>query len=1004
MRTGWVYRFGLIVLIFSANCFGISRDKAKAFSGQDMHLFGEQLTSWSEDDEHVLLFDGCFSLEVGANCFSSERAIVWISSKESGYLGRADKTYKVRVFLDGAVKLKKGRTAKATDIRETVIDHGDSLMAGFNVAGEVFVTSDKRVEQDFRECEIYKKASKYLAPRSLLCGIAKDALVPTKSSIARAKKAAAEKEEKVKEDGGFSWFMPEKEAEASGVEPDMEVVKPEEVVYQYPINIAGVWEPAPTLEKTTLEDGTNVATVIGRFYLWQKQNDEGDLLEFQADNAVVFYSGEGFKIGAEQTKSDELLASGSVKAVYIQGNIVMTEGSRTVRADELYYDFEDRQALAINAEYRSFDKKRGIPIYIRACEMMQVKEGVFTANDITLTSDEFYMPQISTTASSILVTDTTNFEARNEQQAKKGKFDAQINDIRLKVGEATIFSWPKLRSNVERPDLPIKKLHVAQDNSFGTGVETDWYLARLLGIYEPEGFESTLNLDYYSKRGFGAGADFEYSNDEYFGYLLGYAIKDSGEDRLGRIDSRKDLDPNKDIRGRVLFRHRHYLPYDWQITMEAGYLSDRNFLESFYRDEFNTGKDQETLLHMKRLKDNWAFSFLTKGRINDFQDELEELPTAQFHMAGQDLFGGLMTYYTDSKAGRFRYRYDDEGPGGDEDFFTFASTRHEIDMPLCWGKGKIVPFVAGTFAFDDSDAFDTGLNGKAVDPEDKLWLGEAGLRYSTMFWKTDQFLRSRIWDLNGMRHTIRPHAELVVYDQSDDAIEMRDIVNVGLAQRWQTRRGNPGNLRTVDWMSLDVDATWVKDSDDATTGPNRFIFDDPTIPIFDRRTTDDYGVRRNSIQADYKWRVSDTLAMLSDLNYDMQSGVVQQFDVGVSRYCWPNLSYYIGSRYLNRVILTDNNEYYEKGTNALNFAVTYKINPRYTVVFSQEYDFDFEQNVRSELALIRRYHRMYYGFTISVDESLDRNAITFSIWPEGIKELAVGSRRYYGLGQSEIYN
>jgi hypothetical protein len=159
-----------------------------------------------------------------------------------------------------------------------------------------------------------------------------------------------------------------------------------------------------------------------------------------------------------------------------------------------------------------------------------------------------------------------------------------------------------------------------------------------------------------------------------------------------------------------------------------------------------------------------------------------------------------------------------------------------------------------------------------------------------------------------------------------------------------------------------------------------------------------YGPRRNYFGADYVWKVTDTTAVSSDINYDMQSGVVQQFDIGISRLVWPNLSYYIGSRYLRRVNVLD-----EFGSNAFTFSMTYILDPRYTLVFSQQYDFDYGANIRSDLTMIRKYHRLCYGLTYSVDESLKNNAIVLSVWPMGVKELAFGSRSYVGLGGAAGY-
>jgi hypothetical protein len=165
-----------------------------------------------------------------------------------------------------------------------------------------------------------------------------------------------------------------------------------------------------------------------------------------------------------------------------------------------------------------------------------------------------------------------------------------------------------------------------------------------------------------------------------------------------------------------------------------------------------------------------------------------------------------------------------------------------------------------------------------------------------------------------------------------------------------------------------------------------------------------YGVRRNYIGADYIWRLSDTTAVLSDMNFDMQSGVVQQFDIGFSHMRWPDLSYYVGSRYLRRITVNDptTGVKLQEGSNAFVFAITYVLDPRYTVVFSQQIDFDYGATIGSEITLLRQYHRMYWGLTYSADESLDEQTIMFSIWPQGVSDLGIGGSRYRRIGGSAV--
>lgn len=564
--------------------------------------------------------------------------------------------------------------------------------------------------------------------------------------------------------------------------------------------------------------------------------------------------------------------------------------------------------------------------------------------------------------------------------------------------------WP----NFLRPDVPIRSVRIGNDSTYGTSVETRWFLSRLLGLREPEGTESTLALDYFSDRGVGGGVDIEYERENYFGRILGYAIDDDGEDRLSRTE--KNVEVTKDTRGRFAFQHRHFLPYSWQLTAEASYLSDENFLQQFYRGEFNSGKEQETLLHLKRIEDNWGLSVLGKARVNDFLDKVEEQPTAEFHLTGQSFWDDRLTLYSDNQVSRYRYLYGtDSLDRGPEHFFTYTMTRNEVDMPLRVGKSKIVPFVAGTFGYEDGGGFQASLDGLPAEPQDTIWVGEGGVRMSTQpFWKVYPDVKSRFWDVNGIRHIIRPQVTAVAYTNSDNVDEQRDTLDFGISQRWQTKRGRPGQLRTVNWLRMDLDFVWVNDSGDATAGPDQFLWNKPFIPMVnragnvlfpqDRRTTTVFGPRRNYIGLDAALRLSDTTSVLGDLNFDMQSGVAQQIDVGVARLCWPNLSYYVGTRYLRRLVSGE-----EVGSNAVTFAATYVVDPRYTAVFSQQYDFDYGAGIRSDITLIRKYHRMNLALTLSADESLDERRIVLSLWPQGVPELAIGQRRYTGLEESGAY-
>ena len=964
---------------FSAgSAYGGSELNNVKWVGEDLYLKAEQVFTSARTGEgvieHTLIFKGEFSMSIGANRFFSDSAVVWLEERKVDFRSGTRTEYQAKVYLEGDVSVRKGKGAVSSSLSEEVLKKGELMVVRCKVGGEVFVTAQKRESGEPARSELYRKA---------LAAVEGVDITTVSPPVAETDKEAKQ---------------------AVEIKEVEEAAKPDkiEVRFRYPVNIQPAGGAALEMEAARTADGEGVMTLIGRFYLSQKQ-EKGGLLELQADNAVVWYVENSESPSA--AADTERMISENIKAIYLSGDVVMTYGQRTVRAEEIFYDFDRNKALAVKAVMRNFDVKRGIPIYVSAEKLRQVAENKFAAEDITLTSSEFYKPQISLNASSIIIIDTTPVDERTEKLGD-GSYEAEMRDVRFKVEDTTFFYWPFLRSNLQRPDVPIKSVRVGHDNVWGTSVETRWYLARLLGLRETEGTDSTLALDYYSKRGFGSGAEIDYVQEDYFGRMSGYIIRDTGEDRLGRHSTRRDLEPPRELRGRFLWQHRQFLPHEWQLTGEVSYLSDENFLEGYYRGEYDVGKEQETVLHLKRIEDNWGLAFLGKGRINDFRNKLEELPSAEFHWTGQSLFDDRFTFYSDTQVSRFRQRLASGSTSTvSEDYYTFMSERAELDMPMMLEFGKFVPFVAGTAAFEDGSGFYTDIDGGATGREDDIWIGETGARFFPQpMWKVYPDVKSRLWDLNGIRHIIEPRVTAVGYTESDSVAEQRDILNVGITQRLQTKRGPADNQRTTDWMRLDMDITWLDNSGDSGAGADQFIWNRPFIPLVnrfsslvpaqDRRSSDVFGPRRNYLGANYIWHVSDTTAVLSDMNYDIQSGVVQQLNVGFSRMRWPNLSYYIGSRYLKRI----DNGYGEEGSNAFTFAASYVLDPRYTVIFSQQYDFDYGANIRSEVTLVRRYHRLCYGFTFRVDESMDRQAVIFSIWPEGVSELGIGPRRYMGQG------
>ncbi|OQA02471.1 MAG: LPS-assembly protein LptD [Planctomycetes bacterium ADurb.Bin401] len=1026
----------LSILFYSEGFSEIDPSRAQYFGAEDLHLSGKKLTSFeTAPGEHILVFDKGFNLVLGDNKLKSEQAVVWLKSTASEHLGVENSEYKLTVYLQDKVAMNQGKGSKMSglEVENKVIEDAQSLVARFEVNGEIFITADQRATQDPRTDDLYRNAQIAIGqikaePEKAVAETEQETEQTTnQKSIHQAKVTGQESKTKAadvqeapklnvidKMFGSKSKDKKKVKAARTSRQSTKKVVKtataeiktipvppPPPPKINYPVNITSATETPVKISNENLPDGSGIATILDRFYLWQKQDESGNVLEFMADSAVIFYA----RKADEPNAADGLLADNSVKAIYVRGDVIMTEGERTIRAYEAYYDFQKKQALIIKPVLQTYDPSRGIPIFVRADKIRQVSEGKFAGENVTLTSSEFYVPQVSATASKVFITDTMNVQKAGEQPDKTN-YDIEMRDVKFKVNNRSVFYWPKIRTNTERPDIPLRRIQVGRDSSFGTSLETEWYLARVLGLREPKGVESRLMIDHYSKRGTGAGADIEYKREKYFGNINGYIINDSGEDDLGR--ERQNIEPPDQLRGMLNFQHRHFLPEHWQLTLESSYISDEFFLEAFNREDFFEGRGQETSAHLKWIKDNQAFAILGRWRINNFADQLEDLPSAQYHLTGKSLWDDKLTLYSDSMAGRFRQRVgnDHDTLNITDEYFTFGSHRTELDFPLQYKTGNIVPYMAGTFGYNDRGGFSrgiaTGINNDAGDSE--VFIGEVGLRTSTQYWKQYNY-KSKFWDVNGVRHIVKPFANAALFSESSSFVEQKDTYTLGVLQRWQTKRGQGDKRRTVDWMRFNLEYTGVSNDSDLRRA-DRQIWNNPFIPlstmsapgIFNSdlgaqyRRFELFGPQRDSVNGDYIWRLSDTTAVLSDFNWDVEDAEFEQFNVGISRMVWPNLSLFIGSRYM-RSVTVDN----KQGSTAFTFAATYKINPRYTLSFAHQYDFNRDGLIANEVSIIRRYHRLYYALSYRTDESLDRRSIVLTIWPEGVGELAFGSRSVMGF-------
>jgi len=933
---------------------GISRGDVELF-GRRVYLFE------SGEGARVVHVVGEFELHLARRRFVSAReAVLWLTSRS--YKGLAYQHFEIFLWQQARV-VESGGT----------IQSGPVLFVTLNSTGKVTIGADDTTTASSAETSVYREG--------------------------------AELRRRLGE-------LLESDIETH---PPTHVVEPEEIRRRQAPEV----RPPVSYHAKEFEAGRvgdrQMVTAIGQVRLFQGDSSGGDPLELRADAAVLFMAPEatttqpatGGEPGVQEPPrdltertsgpgpiepgalgrigGDELLTGSEVEGVYLEGDVVLTRGERMIRAPQLYYDFANDRALILDAVARVIEPTRDVPVYVRAEQVRQLSRTEYAAWEAKISTSEFYSPHMHIGAKEARFRDRTSVSATGVAAGlRAGTFEAYHTTFSL--GGIPLAYWPYARGDFKEGENVLRGVRVGYSKNFGGTLETEWNLFSLAAVQTPPGFDGTLRLDYYSERGPGVGVDLDYERDNYFGLYRGYYIYDDGEDSLGRF---RDETPDTRNRGRSTLRHRQYLGDGWELTLEGSYISDRGFLEEYFEREFEDGKDQETLLYLKKQHDNWALTGLTQWRILDFVTQTEHLPDFTFRLIGEPL-GELATFHSENRAGFVRYRPGERElleylfihPREDSSgVVARGDTRQELELPVLLGPLKLVPFgaIRGS-AWDDS-------------PESggvQRLLGTAGVRGSTYFTRDYPDLRSQLLDVDGIRHIIKadviawaggsslPSSHL--YPFSPNVEDLDDVSGgaVGVRQRWQTRRGGPGQRRTVDLVTLDVEAG---------------VFDNPQ----GKEVTNGYtsysrpenSVTRNYVNAAVNYRVNDSTVWVTEANFDLNDQELDIFNTSVVVERDPRFSYLLAYRYINEI-----------DSSLLAFGANYRISEKHTLAVRESFDLDRGKTEEFSIGLIRKFPRWYVGLTVDLNEADDDFGVSLSAWPEGLPRAALGSRRFTGLATS----
>lgn len=733
-------------------------------------------------------------------------------------------------------------------------------------------------------------------------------------------------------------------------------------------------------------------------------------LEIRAQRAVIF-----FEKGARPDGNE--LPSAKVRGIYVEGDVVATDGQMHFRAPRIYYDVQNNRALGIDAVFWTYDERLGMPLYVRAKTLRQTASQQVEGQDVTISASSFFEPQFSLAASRVTVT-------RERSPDEVSRTILHGEDLTPRIVGVPFFYWPSFTGDADR--FPLREIRVENSSSAGAGIKTRWDLFGIFGVDMP-GWNADLLLDGWLKRGPGIGVDFGWTERTIEGNLLAYMVPyDRGTDVLP-TGARAERDG--DFRGIFLAEHRWEIGDHWTLFLEAAHISDENFVAAYNKPLAETRREFTNAATIRYIGDNSIFTGQLKGTFNDFVANeyllqslgysVNRTPEFFYARTSDDLLGGVdpgvLTWSHEYRIGIYSLAFTEptaaemgfntfarsinafgiapgmsisdawHALGLNEDWFFRADTRQEFDFHAHAGPVNITPFVVGRIT-----AYDDGFS--AFSPTDsdhiRLW-GGGGVRADTTLQRIYDDADSRLLDIHRLRHIVRPSAtiwggatsrpqsSLPVIDERVESITDGFAARGGVTQVLQTQRGGPGRWRTVDMLRISTDVVWSSDGTPRESPIGRF---------FDYRP--EYSMLGKFFTADAVWQATDSLALTFNDVYSFDLNRQEHVAAGAIIQHSADFSTFAELHYIN----ARNATYVDAGG-------TFRITPHYVIGATVTYDTDRGNFQDTNFRVIREFEAFDLGLRVRYDNITSEVSVGVSIVPHGRETRKQQLRR---LGRDQL--
>ena len=463
------------------------------------------------------------------------------------------------------------------------------------------------------------------------------------------------------------------------------------------------------------------------------------------------------------------------------------------------------------------------------------------------------------------------------------------------------------------------------------------------------------------------------------------------------------------------------MPYGFSFLGQLSPVSDRNFIEAYYKRAWDLDPNFDTFGFLKEQEKNAAWSVMVRPRLRNWVTMTQDLPRLDGWIIGTDFFH-LITNTTHANLEYASLQTSNDplpqiSVTDQNDSTLRAYWMDEVQIPFYLGPLKLLPF--GRL---DLTGYSRDLAGNSVG---RAWEA-GGARASIPFSHLYPTVASELWNVNGLNHKIElnanytyaytnvPYTSLPQLDRlNPDAVNqaLRDIrpyqllfnpngifnnhgmsllfspyyntpqtmairrllferdidtlstveqLQLQVSQRLQTKRGFPGSQHIVDWMTLNLWGSY--------------------FPAYNR---DNFGHPWSFLQYSYLWNVGDRTSLTSTGWTDPFPGGVRMWTVGAFFNRPDRTNFYLGFRYIDPLMVR-----------AVTASVTYIFSPKYAATASSTYDFGTGEAFANSLLFTRMGSDLQVSLGVSYNALQSNFNFLFNIVPN----LLPSNKRFGPMG------